>query len=66
MGRFLEGNWDISGGEQMLFIHPLMVTLGPAVVEEEVALTLTQVAVPPKTYLGIKTVRPQLRKGITY
>lgn len=50
----------------MLFIHPLMVTLGPAVVEEEVALTLTQVAVPPKTYLGIKTVRPQLRKGITY
>lgn len=50
----------------MLFIHPLMVTLGPAVVEEEVALTLTQVAVPPKAYLGIKTVRPQLGKGITY
>lgn len=38
---------------------------GPAVVEEEVTLTLTQVAVPPKAYLGIKTVRPQLGKLLT-
>ena len=40
---------------------------GPAGgVEEEVALTLIQVAVPPKAFLGIKTVRSQLSKGITY